>query len=106
MLCETLFINSPLFRDSHQENGEDKLPPLGLGYIATNLQNNGHKVKLIDAVSSNISIKKIIDIIESTKPKFVAINIFSTNYELVKEIVEHVRIRVNFIIGGIVDQRS
>lgn len=100
--CEILFINSPVFRDSHQENGEDNLPPLGLGYIATHLQTKGHKVELIDAVFNNISIKKLTDIIESTKPKFVAINIFSTNYELVKEIVESVRIRVDFIIGGIV----
>jgi len=100
--CKILFINSPLFRDNHQGNNEDKLPPIGLGYIATHIKNSGYKVAFIDAVSCGIKVTNIIDIIESTNPEYVAINIFSTNYELVKEIVNSVKIEVKFIIGGIV----
>ncbi|MHB9148361.1 MAG: radical SAM protein, partial [Candidatus Amoebophilus sp.] len=42
----------------------------------------------------------IIDIIKNKKPKFVAINIFSTNYYIVKEIIEECDFHANFIIGG------
>jgi len=100
--CEILIINSPLFRYSRPENSENTLPPLGLGYIATHLQRKGHDVELIDAISDNISVKKLIETAETTRPKFIGINIFSTNYQLVKEIVEYIQIRVHFIIGGIV----
>ncbi len=101
MNCEILIINSPLFRESRSGNCEDALPPLGLGYIATHLQRKGHNVELIDAISNNISIKDVVKTAEEVKPKFVAINIFSTNYKIVKEIVASIKIQVHFIIGGI-----
>lgn len=85
-----------------KDNSEDKLPPIGLGYIATSISNNGHDVEFLDAVSGEIGVKRIIEKIKSANPDFVAINIFSTNYELVKKIVTSVDIKVNFIIGGIV----
>lgn len=102
MHYKILFINSPLFRDENEDNSEDKLPPIGLGYIATHISNIGHKVEFLDAVANVIGVKYIIEKIESAHPDFVAINIFSTNYELVKEIVTSVKSEVNFIIGGIV----
>lgn len=102
MKYKILFINSPLFAGENNDNSEDKLPPIGLGYIATNIRNKGHDVDFLDAVSGGIGVKSIIEKIKSEKPDFVAINIFSTNYELVKEIVISVDIEVNFIIGGIV----
>lgn len=104
MRCKILFINSPLFRgeDKKQDNSEDKLPPIGLGYIATHISNKGHDVHFIDTVACIIGNENIIEKIESIHPDFVAINIFSTNYELVKEIVTSVKTEVNFIIGGIV----
>ncbi len=38
---DVLIINSPLFREKVNEYDEDSLPPLGLGYIATDLLSNG-----------------------------------------------------------------
>jgi len=99
--CEILIINSPLFRESRLENCEDALPPLGLGYIATHLQIKGYAIELIDAISNNISVKDLIETTETIKPKFIAINIFSTNCQLVKEIVVSIKMQVHFIIGGI-----
>lgn len=99
--CKILIINSPLFRESRSENCEDALPPLGLGYIATHLQRNGYSVELIDAISNNISVKDLVETAEAIKPKFIAINIFSTNYQIVKEIVTSIKMQVHFIIGGI-----
>jgi len=99
--CKILIINSPLFRESRSENCEDALPPLGLGYIATHLQRNGYDVELVDAISNNISVKDLVKTAEEIKPKFIAINIFSTNYQIVKEIVVSIKIQVHFIVGGI-----
>lgn len=96
-----LIINSPLFRDSNPLYDEDSLPPLGLGYIATALKQNGIEVQLIDAVDQRMSLKKLIEIIHSYKPQFVALNIFTTNCDLVKELVIAIEFDTHFIIGGL-----
>lgn len=97
---DVLIINSPLFRDSVAEDDGDSLPPLGLGYIATDLLSNGITVELIDAVSDRISLNNILAIIREKRPSYVALNIFSTNMHLVREIVESVE-DTRFIIGGL-----
>jgi anaerobic magnesium-protoporphyrin IX monomethyl ester cyclase len=98
---KTLIINSPLFRDRNLLYDEDSLPPIGLGYIATYLKGNGIEVKLIDAVDQKIPLIKLLNIIAEEKPEFVATNIFTTNYELVKELIESIEATVKFIIGGL-----
>lgn len=97
---DVLIINSPLFRDPITEDDEDSLPPLGLGYIATDLLSNGITVELIDAVNGHISLGKILAIIREKRPNYMAINIFTTNVHLVREIVESVK-GTQFIIGGL-----
>lgn len=85
---DVLIINSPIFKDKLEVYNEDSLPPIGLGYIATNMQNSGIEVELLDAFANNTSVLEILNIIENKKPKFVALNVFTTNYEIVKEIIE------------------
>jgi radical SAM superfamily enzyme YgiQ (UPF0313 family) len=101
MQLDVLIINSPLFREKKSESFENTLPPIGLGYLATSLSLKGFSVNLIDSVSNNIPIVKLLDIAKKKKPNFVAINIFSTNYDLVKEFVENFRGETHFVIGGI-----
>jgi anaerobic magnesium-protoporphyrin IX monomethyl ester cyclase len=97
-----LILNSPLFRVKNPLYDEDSLPPIGLGYIATILQQKGIEVKLIDAVFENIPLIELIQIIENEKPTYVATNIFTTNFELVQELVESVKnLSTKFIIGGL-----
>ena len=98
---KVIIINSPLFREKNHLYDEDSLPPLGLGYIATSLQNNGIDVKLIDAVHQRIPLVDLIATVNSVKPEFIAINIFTTNYELVKDFVESLQFKTHFIIGGL-----
>jgi len=95
-----LLINSPLFRNVDEDYDEDSLPPIGLGYIATNLQNNNIQCELVDCISEKISLKKILNIIHYKKPRFIGFNIFTTNMELVKEIVESIKFKTNIFIGG------
>ncbi|MDR3585675.1 MAG: radical SAM protein [Desulfosporosinus sp.] len=99
-MIDVLIINSPIFKDKLKGYDEDSLPPIGLGYIATNMQNSGIEVELLDAFANNTSVLEILDIVENKKPKFVVLNIFSTNYEIVKDIIEECNFETNFIIGG------
>lgn len=94
-------INSPLFREKSPLYDEDSLPPIGLGIIATALQDAGHNVELIDAVAENIPLAELIRVVEAKKPDFVCANIFTTNYTLVKEFVEALRITTKILIGGL-----
>ena len=99
---KVLIINSPLFRVKNPLYDEDSLPPIGLGYIATILQQRGIDVELIDAVFENIPLYELVEIIKLKKPDFVATNIFTTNYELVKDMIESIDIpSIKFIIGGL-----
>jgi radical SAM superfamily enzyme YgiQ (UPF0313 family) len=98
---DVLIINSPLFRDKVNEYDEDYLPPLGLGYIATDLLSNGMTVELLDAVAENMPLSVILTTIQQKKPYYVAMNIFTTNLKLVREIVESTTCKTHFIIGGL-----
>ncbi len=97
---DVLIINSPLFRDKVDGYDEDSLPPLGLGYIATDLWSNGIVVELLDAVEANIPLDTLLAVIRQKRPRYVALNVFTTNLHLVREIVEAVEGGVRFIIGG------
>src|SRR4051812_41341646 len=98
---KVLIINSPLFRDRSKLYDEDALPPLGLGYIATNLRDHGIDVELIDAIYERIPLDELLSRINVLQPEFIAINVFTTNKELVKEIIESIGFDTHFIIGGL-----
>jgi radical SAM superfamily enzyme YgiQ (UPF0313 family) len=96
-----LVINSPLFREYNPLYDEDSLPPIGLGIIATALQDAGHQVELVDAVAANIPLDELIRNVEAKKPDFICANIFTTNYTLVKEFIEALQINTRIVIGGL-----
>ena len=96
-----ILINSPLFRYKNELYEEDSLPPIGLGYIATHLKENGVNVELIDAVDQRIPLQELVDIITEIKPDCIGINIFTTNYELVKDFVESLSFSLHIVIGGL-----
>lgn len=101
-MTDLCIINSPLFRDSNALYDEDSLPPIGLGYIASVASNSGLSVVLVDAVANRIPLKRLVDDVRALSPKAVAINIFTTNYVLVKEFVESLRSScAHVILGGL-----
>src|SRR3989344_5436151 len=99
-MVNTLLINSPLFRDKVENYLEDSLPLLGLGYIATELKKSNITVNIVDSVSKNIPLEKLVEFIESQKPEFIGLNIFSTNFCLVQEIIERIKSKTHFLVGG------
>jgi anaerobic magnesium-protoporphyrin IX monomethyl ester cyclase len=98
---KVLLINSPLFREFNDKYDEDSLPPLGLGYIATNLKRHGIEVSITDAVYQRLGLLELIDQIHVAQPDFIGLNIFTTNKELVKELVESIRFTTHVLIGAL-----
>lgn len=96
---EYLLINSPISWENTNSN-EDYLPPLGMGYIATYLKKAGIKVELIDCVKEEICVSDIIKLINIRLPKYVGINVFTPNYDIVKYILENCSDSICFFIGG------
>lgn len=94
-----LLINSPIYRNS-VDIKESYLPPLGLGYIATALNQAGVSVTLLDAVIEQKCVAEIKNLIAKQMPDFVGINLFTQNFELVRDIIEHCPSHCELIIGG------
>lgn len=96
---EIVFLNSPIYKDSI-DDGEDYLPPLGQGYIVTQLKKKGINAGIIDCVNERMGIEEVVSIIDDGLFDNVAMNIFSVNYEVVKSIVEKTTRKVNWYFGG------
>lgn len=99
---EVILINSPLENMDKKMEKEDSIPPLGLGYIAYQLEKNGFKVELLDGFNKALSKEKIIEIINEKKIYAITINIFTSNMDLVKYVVENLNIEIKIVIGGLV----
>lgn len=94
-----ILLNSPIYRE-RSEAKEDYLPPLGLGYIATSLEKAGVCVEIVDCVKERFGIREIHALLKKEVPDFMGINIFTQNFDTVKEIVESCPIKTTIIIGG------
>ncbi len=98
---EVIVLNTPLFENKVEGYDEDSLPPLGLGYIATKLINQGIQTKLLDAVAYNIPVNQIIDTVNARSFKVLAMNVFTTNHHLVKKIIQNINKDIHIIVGGL-----
>lgn len=96
-----LLINSPIFDSQFTTKKEDLLPPLGLGIIYSSLANDGIQCELLDTILENITPDALINNINESKFSFVGLNIFTTNYRIVKYVVEGISRKIDFVIGGI-----
>ncbi|MDR0975434.1 MAG: radical SAM protein [Christensenellaceae bacterium] len=98
-MAKVLLLNSPIFNEK-QLTKEDYLPPIGLGYIATNLEQNNIPVEILDAVHENLTIDEIVEILKQKQPNFVGVNIFSINQNLVKQIIENYKGDTTWLLGA------
>lgn len=96
-----LLVNSPLFRESVAATDEDYLPSLGLGILAQAARNHGAEVDYIDAIFEKRGVVDLTATIERGPYETVGLNIFTVNHHLIREIVEGVRRRVVFVVGGL-----
>ena len=56
-------------------------PPLGLGYLASSLKQNGIKVKLIDALKESLEQPELVEKILRLRPDAVGITCLTSFYK-------------------------
>ena len=94
-----VLFNSPIYSES-QNDEEEHLPPLGLGYIATELNRAGIPAEIVDCVYNQLGIAETVEIINNGSFDYVGFNIFSINIEIVKTILLKLNRKVHVFLGG------
>lgn len=80
-----------------------KSPPLGIAYIASNLEKNGIKVKIIDSPTLNLSEEQVLSRVKRFKPDFVGISVTMQSYKIAREVILKLKNnlpRCKFVFGG------
>lgn len=95
---KVILINSPL----EKMEKDSSIPPLGLGYIAYQLELNSFETQLLDGFNMALSKDEIVKEINKVKPYAITINIFTSNMDVVKYIVENINPKIKIIVGGLV----
>lgn len=77
-------------------------PPLGLGYIASFLQREGHIVEIIDT-NLGLSHTQTIDRIDRMKPDLIGISVMTSTFFETKRLVSEIKQRVStpIVLGGV-----
>jgi radical SAM superfamily enzyme YgiQ (UPF0313 family) len=60
----------------------------------------GIDARIMDCVKERYGVKEIFDVLREEKPDFIGINVFTQNYEIVKEISENCPVNAPLVIGG------
>jgi len=79
------------------------VPPVGLGYLATSLRNNGHEASIIDCTLNKVNYNSFRNYINSFKPDAVAFQVFSSDLPVVQEyinIIKKIDKNIITIAGG------
>lgn len=98
---DLILVNSPL-RDYELRAKDDYevLPPMGLGYIATQAFSEGHNVGLIDAEHHGVEQSRLADTVNSLHPRLAGINVLTPNRTQALKFAEQLEPEIPLIIGG------
>ena len=97
---DVLLINTPIMGTKRDPDSEDAVPPIGLGYIYTQLTISGYKCQFIDAYANGQLPSEILKIIDKSDAEYIGLNVFSSNLEIVRFLVEKVGSPRKFFLGG------
>lgn len=89
--------------DKRQRKINGKIPPLGLLYIAGNLQRHGHKVIIVDANVNEYTNDIIAKLVCECRPDIIGMTCNTPNYSVIKDLARLFRKNINvpIVIGGI-----
>lgn len=80
-----------------------KSPPLGIAYIASSLEKNAVKVKIIDAPTLNLSLEQVLTRVRLFKPDFVGISVTMQSYKIARGVLLKLKKNLpncKFVFGG------
>lgn len=78
-------------------------PPLGLGYIASVLLENGYEVKILDPSEKRLSVYDAVDTIVASNPDVVGLSILTPRYAISKKLIASLREKlpeIKIVVGG------
>lgn len=106
---DILLINPSPYVSSSYVRYLEKIPsktytmPLGIGYIASALENDGHNVSVLDAYVKNLSYDEIENNIRAISPEVIGIGCLSDQREswvsLVR-LIKSINDRIRIVLGG------
>ncbi len=97
---DIVLVNSPAKNYEYSESN-DQYPnsPLGLGSIATYLDERGRSVGLLDAEFNTVSINKLVSLLCEYRTEYIGFNAVSENVGMVMKIAEQLPQKI--ILGGV-----
>ncbi len=93
------FLMIPSYRDMHLS----KSPPLGIAYIAANLEKHGVRVKIIDAPTLGLNHQQVLGMVRRFKPDWVGISVTVTSFRSACQHVDQIKEflpKCKFVFGG------
>lgn len=97
---DVLLINTPIVGTKRAPDPEDSVPPIGIGYIYTQLIQSGYECQFVDAYANGQLQPEILRVIDESDAEYVGLNVFSSNLQIVRFLVENVASPRKFILGG------
>lgn len=97
---DILLINTPISRKKRIPDSDTSVPTIGIGYIYTQLILSGYECKFIDAVVDSLLPDEIIEIINQSDAEYIGLNVFSSNFGIVRFIIENTKSPRKFFLGG------
>ncbi len=97
---EVLLINTPIFRANRDPDAGNSVPPLGMGYIYAQLIHSGYECQFIDAVANSLLPDAVLKIIDQSDADYIGLNVFSSNLDIVRFLVESTEVPRRFLLGG------
>lgn len=82
---DILFVNLPTnnwYKDKIAKS--NSMPPLGLLYVATYVQNRGYKVKVIDFAVETMSQEEFINLLKQDEPKIIGLSTYNETWNAQK----------------------
>ena len=99
-MTDILLINTPIYQAHRDPKSGNSVPPIGMGYIYTQLTLSGYECQFIDAVVDSLFPGEILEIIGQSDAEYIGLNIYSSNFGIIRCIVENVKSPRRFFLGG------
>jgi len=79
---------------------------LGLAYVASSLEKDGHEVRILDQMVARLSAEQVCERIRQISPEIIGFTCNTSQYGFVKEILEHLLSikqtrKIKIVMGGV-----